>query len=187
MDGSGKDPRCAYIAQTTAALLGVPQLATQLVQAVEVTKFLNEINSKVLQIISDGKEVRCIVNSVANPPPGLLECHFIKVSKEEIKHDTIVQQLCVSTIRGSSVLSLHSYISTIYAPILFGDVEEGSKQNAQLRDLVYSLKAGLQRTIRKGGSNMMHIDYNEEDTKGILQPTDEIELWLENERENYGS
>jgi len=34
---------------------------------------------------------------------------------------------------------------------------------------------------------MMHTDYNEEDTKGILQPTDEIELWLENERENYGS
>lgn len=34
---------------------------------------------------------------------------------------------------------------------------------------------------------MMHTDYNEEDVKGILSPTDEIELWIENERENYGS
>ena len=34
---------------------------------------------------------------------------------------------------------------------------------------------------------MMATDYNEEDVKGILSPTDEIELWLENERENYSS
>ena len=33
----------------------------------------------------------------------------------------------------------------------------------------------------------MQTDYNEEDCKGILTPTDEIEVWLENERENYGS
>ena len=33
----------------------------------------------------------------------------------------------------------------------------------------------------------MQTDYNEEDVKGILAPTDEIEIWLENERENYGS
>ena len=79
--------------------------------------------------MSDGKAFRCLVNQVANPPQGTLECHFIKVSKDEIKPDTIVQQLLVSTIRGSSVLALHSYISTIYAPILFGEVEDGSKQN----------------------------------------------------------
>ena len=34
---------------------------------------------------------------------------------------------------------------------------------------------------------MMAVEYNEEDVKGILAPTDEIELWLENERENYSS
>ncbi len=34
---------------------------------------------------------------------------------------------------------------------------------------------------------MMATDYNEEDVKGILTPLDEIELWSENERENYGS
>jgi len=77
--------------------------------------------------MSDGQAFRCLVNQVANPPAGTLECHFIKVSKDEIRHDNIVQQLLVSTIRSSSVLALHSYISTIYTPILFGDVEEGSK------------------------------------------------------------
>lgn len=34
---------------------------------------------------------------------------------------------------------------------------------------------------------MMHHDFNEEDVRGVLSPTDEFEIWLENERENYGS
>lgn len=187
MDASAKDPRCAYVAQTASVLFGVPQMAASLAQAPEVTKFLNEINTRVLQIMSDGKAFRCLVNQVANPPQGTLEVHFIKISKDEIKHDTIVHQLLVSTIRGSSVQALHSYISTIYTPILFGDVEDGSKQNTQLRDILYSLKAGLHRTIRKGGQGLMQSDYNEEDVKGILTPSDEIDQWVENERENYGS
>ena len=83
--------------------------------------------------------------------------------------------------------SLFSYLSTIYTPILFGDVDEGHKQNTQLRDLLYSLKAGLQRTLRKGGSTLAQQEFIEEDVKGVLQMTDEIELWVENERENYGS
>lgn len=93
--------------------------------------------------MSDGKDIRCFANSVANPPEGALECHFIKVNKEEIRHENIQSQLMVSTIRGSSVHALFSYISTVYTPILFGDVEDGGKQNNQLRDLIYSLKAGL--------------------------------------------
>lgn len=62
MEGSSRDPRCVYIAQTASALFGVPQMAAQLAQAGEVTKFLNEINVKVLQIMSDGKAFRCLVN-----------------------------------------------------------------------------------------------------------------------------
>ena len=34
---------------------------------------------------------------------------------------------------------------------------------------------------------MAQQDFNEEDVKGILSPLDEIEIWQENERENYGS
>ena len=50
----------------------------------------------------------------------------------------------MSSIRGNSVQSLYYYINTIYAPILFGEVDDAtSKQNTQLRDLLFSLKAGL--------------------------------------------
>ena len=83
------DPRSAYIAQTTAAMFGAPGLAAKVAVAPEVLKFLNEINTKVLQIMSDGQEIRCFVNTVANPPSGTLECHFIKIDKDEIKPQNI--------------------------------------------------------------------------------------------------
>ena len=102
-------------------------MAAQIAQAPEVGTFLIEISSRVLQIMSDGQAFRCFANSVANPPPEMLECHFIKLSKDEIKADSIQYQLLVSSIRNSSVQALFSYISTIYTPILFGDVEEGGR------------------------------------------------------------
>jgi hypothetical protein len=49
-----------------------------------------------------------------------------------------------SSMRASSVHSLYSYLSNVYAPVLFGQSEaQGAKTDAQLRDLLYSLKAGL--------------------------------------------
>jgi len=53
--------------------------------------------------------------------------------------------------------------------------------------LLYSLKAGLHRTIKKGGSSLQTVDFNEEEFKGILSLNDEIECWQEIERENIGS
>jgi hypothetical protein len=141
--------------------------------------------------MSDGKKFRCFTNSVANPPPQALEVHFVKIAAgaEEITADRIQFQVMVSTIRGGSVAALHAYLNTIYAPVLFGEGNDaaGAKQDNQLRDLLYSLKEGLHRTIKKGGSNLQAVDFNEEEFKGILSLNDEIECWQEIERENIGS
>lgn len=61
--------------------------------------------------MSDGKDTKFLVKSIANPPEGTLECHFIKVTQDEIAIDTIAQQLLVSTIRNNSVVSLYSLVS----------------------------------------------------------------------------
>jgi hypothetical protein len=78
-------------------------------------------------------------------------------------------------------------IARIYTPILYGDVEEGGKQNLQLKNLIYSLRAGLERTLRKGSTTLMHKDFDVKEFRGILTPMDEIDVWLEVERENYAS
>jgi hypothetical protein len=64
-------------------------LGPQIAEAPEVSKFLNEVKCKVLQIISDGEAFKCLAGSVANPPPGTLECHFIKLGKDELKMENI--------------------------------------------------------------------------------------------------
>ena len=73
------DPRATYLAQTAAAVIGNPEMASQIGEAPEMTQFLNELNCTVLQVISDGAKFRCFANKVANVPPGTLEVHFVKV------------------------------------------------------------------------------------------------------------
>jgi len=50
-----------------------------------------------------------------------------------------------------------------------------------------SLKAGLQKTLRKGGLPLAQADFNQDEFRGILSPVDEMEVWLECERENVSS
>ena len=49
------------------------------------------------------------------------------------------------------------------------------------------MKAGLQKNIRKGGNSLAQTDFSVDEFRGILSPLDEIECWIENERENIGS
>jgi len=143
--------------------------------------------------MADGTKFRCFANSVANPPPGALEVHFVKLGQgsEELEAGRIQHQVMISSIRNSSVQALHTYLTNVYGPVLFGEAGEaaaaGGKTDNQLRDLLYSLKAGLQRTLRKGGQNLQQVDFNQDEFRGILGPLDEIECWQEVERENIGS
>ncbi len=91
-------------------------------------------------------------------------------------------------MRSSSVHSLHGYLTNVYSHVLFGSSKDQSaKTDTQLRDLLFSLNSGLKKTIRKGGNNLQPSDFKVDDFRGILSPMDEIECWLENERENIGS
>lgn len=47
--------------------------------------FLNELNVKALQIITNGKQFKCIAGQVAEPPADTMELHFVKLDYEEIE------------------------------------------------------------------------------------------------------
>lgn len=188
MDAS-KDPRCAYVGNTAAAIIGNPSLAANIAAAPETAKFLNELSCKVLQVISDGKQCKLLAGSVASPGPDYLEVHFVKTAEtsQEIEADKVAHQLMVSSSRNNHVHALHAYLSNVYAPVLFGQTEKSAKVDTQLRDLLFSLQAGLQKTLRKGGSSLVHSNFSQDEFRSILSPLDEIECWQENERENVGS
>ena len=117
--------------------------------------------------------------------------HFVKIGgAEQIEASKIQYQVMTSCMCNSSVQALHTYLSTVYGPVLFGEAEEGgkkSKNDNQLRDLLYSLKAGLHRNLRKGGTTLQQTEFKESEFRGILSPMDEIECWQEIERENIAS
>lgn len=92
-------------------------------------------------------------------------------------------------MRNSAVQALHTYLQGVYGPVLFGDAKNNAdkKTDNQLRDLLYSLQAGLQRSLRKGGNSLRQVDFQEDEFRGIISPLDEIECWQEIERENVGN
>lgn len=87
-------------------------------------------------------------------------------------------------MRNSSVHSLHQYLSNVYCTVLFGQSKESGKSDTQLRDLLYSLRAGLQKSIRKGAKTLQQTDFSQDEFKSILSPLDEIECWQELERDS---
>jgi hypothetical protein len=77
------------LANAAAGLFGVPELADKVASAPELSMFLNELNVKALQIITNGKSVKCLAGQVAEPPQGTMEVHFVKLDNEEIDHKRI--------------------------------------------------------------------------------------------------
>jgi len=87
-------------------------------------------------------------------------------------------------MRKSSTCSLYALISKIYVPLLRqGDKGVENEKDNQLRDLLYSLRAGLHKSIRKGGTNMVKFEFTLNEFRGVLEPLDEIDIWQEFEKE----
>ena len=86
---SSHDPRSQYLATAAAGLFGVPELAAKIAAAPELAMFLNELNIKALQIITNGKSLKCLAGQVAEPPQGTMEVHFVKLDNEDIDHKRI--------------------------------------------------------------------------------------------------
>jgi hypothetical protein len=83
-----------------------------------------------LQVITNGKSVKCIAGAVAEPPAGMMEIHFVKLDNEDIEPSKIMHQVMISSIRQSPLSTLYALISKIYVPLLRqGEKEAGNEKN----------------------------------------------------------
>jgi len=64
-------------------------MAPKIAAAPQIAMFLNELNVKALQIISNGTQFKCIAGQVAEPPENTMEVHFVKLDNEEIELNKI--------------------------------------------------------------------------------------------------
>ena len=186
------DPRAQYLANTAGHMLNIQDLTQKIAADTNIADFLNKQNIKALQIITNGKSFKVISGKVAEPPAGTMELHFVKLDNVDITADKIQSQIIVSSIRQSSISSLHALINRIYVPLLKQGDNKPEKEgvvdkNNQLRDLLYSLRAGLHQTIRKGGTNLRKFTFDIEEFKGVIDPMDEISTWQDVENENVVS
>jgi hypothetical protein len=62
--------------------------------------------------------VYVIGGKVAEPPAGTLELHFVKLDNLDLTYENIQHQVIISSIRQSSINSLHALINRIYVPLL---------------------------------------------------------------------
>lgn len=114
----------------------------------------------------------------------------MKLDKNEpIEMGNIQAQIMISSIKQNAINSLYVLINKVYVPLLRqGDDDENAeaanKEGHALRDPLYSLRAGLRRTIRKGGTNLKKFDFDVDSFRGILEPQDEIETWQDLENAN---
>jgi dynein heavy chain 2 len=191
------DPRSQYLGNVAAYTLGHGELAGQIAAAPEIARYLNELNHTALQIRADvtaGGQValRYHLDRVAEPPAGGQEVHFVKLDKNvPIEMSNIQAAVLVSSIKQNAINTLYVLINKIYLPLLrqgddteadAGDGPQKSQEGHALRDPLYALRAGLRRTIRKGGTNLKKFDFDPNQFRGVLEPLDEIGTWqdLEN-------
>lgn len=134
-------------------------------------------------MVNNGKEVKCFNGKLKSFDGNkYTEVHFVKQRKEELKAEGIAHQILVSSMRGNALQSFFHYVDAVYSPILVEDKE--STISAQLKSLIDNLKSGLQSTLRRGAKKG---NQSEDDLRGILGPSDEIEFWVDMENSNVSS
>ena len=178
------------MANAAAHVVGAPELAAGIAAAPEVAVFLNDTSVKALQVLTDGKRLRVFVGALAEPPAAAREVHFLKLDDKDIEARTVQAQVLVSSIRQNAISSLSALVSRVYVPLLRQrdtDADAAKGDGHALRDPLYSLRAGLLRTIRKGGTNLKKLDFSPDEFRGILEPADEIAVWQDLESEQLVS
>ena len=55
----------------------------------ELSKFINEIGVRTLQVITNGESFKCFPDQVMDPPNGTREVHFVKLDNNELEAETI--------------------------------------------------------------------------------------------------
>mmetsp|Transcript_23934 Transcript_23934/g.36619 ORF Transcript_23934/g.36619 Transcript_23934/m.36619 type:complete len:352 (+) Transcript_23934:205-1260(+) len=120
-----------------------------------------------------------------------MEAHFIKIEGDDITPENIKQKVVISSIKQDAMHSLYALISKIYVPLIREkekEKDQGEKNN-QLRDLLFSLRAGLHSHMRKAGPkhNLQKVTFTIDQFRGVLVPMDEIEVWQELENDQLST
>ncbi|KAG2456324.1 DYHC2 protein, partial [Polypterus senegalus] len=105
---------------------------------------------------------------------------FFKLRPVVITEQNLHHNILVSSMLDSPVSTLYQAVRQVFAPVLLKDEKWSRNFDPKLQNLLSELENGLGSVIRRSdptysGQNLR----NEDDTFGILTPSDEFQFWAE--------
>uniref|UniRef100_A0A673TLY6 Dynein cytoplasmic 2 heavy chain 1 n=1 Tax=Suricata suricatta TaxID=37032 RepID=A0A673TLY6_SURSU len=181
MAGGARDVRKVFLFTTTQnyfGLLSEPWDQQLTYCCPEVNNFLDDGNQMLLRVQrSDAGVVFSNSIDFADTKDKVLV--FFKLRPEVITDQNLHSNILVSSMLESPINSLYHAVRQVFAPMLLKDQEWSRHFDPKLQNLLSELEAGLGVVLRRSDTNLSKLKFKEDDTQGILTPSDEFQFWVE--------
>ncbi len=158
------DPRKKYLLSQVRPIFQLNEVPRSFFTDSVLDDFLNttQINAVKITLDPDSKslEISPIKQSEnGNANASSIEVCITKIRDEEINMDNIQQQIIVSTINSSPLLTLLNQLKNVYLPTL-ESAKWADKVDNNIKRLLDELKAGLDNSLSKGSNlNLYDVIY----------------------------
>uniref|UniRef100_A0A8C6EAF8 Dynein cytoplasmic 2 heavy chain 1 n=1 Tax=Moschus moschiferus TaxID=68415 RepID=A0A8C6EAF8_MOSMO len=181
MAGVPGDVRKLFIFATTRNYFGLVSESWDhalLGSGPEINNFLDDGNQMLLRVQrSDAGIAFSNVIEFADTKDKVLV--FFKLRPEVITDQNLHNNILVSSMLESPINSLYQAVRQVFAPMLLKDQEWSRNFDPKLQNLLSELEAGLGIVLRRSDTNLSKLKFKEDDTRGILTPSDEFQFWIE--------
>ncbi|XP_040316731.1 cytoplasmic dynein 2 heavy chain 1 [Herpailurus yagouaroundi] len=181
MAGGAWDVRKAFLLTTTQNYFGLlPEPCDQprADGCPEVNNFLDDGNQMLLRVQRSDAGVT-FSNSIDFADTKDKVLVFFKLRPEVITDQNLHSNILVSSMLESPINSLYQAVRQVFAPMLLKDQEWSRDLDPKLQNLLSELEAGLGVVLRRSDTNLSKLKFKEDDTRGILTPSDEFQFWVE--------
>ncbi|MEJ1281076.1 hypothetical protein NN561_012023 [Cricetulus griseus] len=181
MAGGPADVRKLFLYTTTQNYFGQrPELWDQppLSSCPEVNNFLDDGNQMLLRVQRSDAGL-AFSNTIDFDDTKDKVLVFFKLRPEVITDENLHNNILVSSMLESPINSLYQAVRQVFAPMLLKDQEWSRNFDPKLQNLLSELEAGLGVVLRRSDANSPKLKLKEDDTRGILTPSDEFQFWIE--------
>ncbi|KAF3823514.1 hypothetical protein GH733_006982 [Mirounga leonina] len=181
MAGGSGDVRKVFLLTTTQNYFGLvsePWDQPLTYSCPEINNFLDDGNQMLLRVQRTDAGVS-FSNAIDFADTKDKVLVFFKLRPEVITDQNLHNNILVSSMLESPINSLYQAVRQIFAPMLLKDQEWSRNFDPKLQNLLSELETGLGIVLRRSDINSSKLKFKEDDTRGILTPSDEFQFWVE--------
>ncbi|EPY79965.1 hypothetical protein CB1_000877044, partial [Camelus ferus] len=181
MAGGTGDVRKLFIFTTAQNYFGLVSESwdwPRLYNCLEINNFLDDGNQMLLRVQRSDAGIS-LSNMIDFEDTKDKVLVFFKLRPEVITDENLHNSILVSSMLESPINSLYQAVRQIFVPMLLKDQEWSRNFDPKLQNLLSELEAGLGIVLRRSDTSLSKLKFKEDDTRGILTPSDEFQFWIE--------